>query len=207
MIPSKHFYMIRHGETEANAACIMAGSLDSPLTARGRDQARIARDVVAALPVAPRVILHSHLSRARETASIINEALKVEMHEDPDFAEIHVGNWEGVAYDLIPELFCENEWVDTHGGEKALDFFERVRRGKKRALETHAGPALIVCHGGVFRAFGKLYDIAIPPAIRNCHLYEFTPMEKPQRFPWDAWHYDLDEEKSLHRERAAFFKI
>ncbi|MGQ0528172.1 MAG: histidine phosphatase family protein [Alphaproteobacteria bacterium] len=207
MIPSKHFYMIRHGETEANAAEIMAGSLDSPLTARGRDQARLARHVVAGLSVKPRVILHSNLSRARETASIINESLKVEMHEDPDFAEIHVGDWEGVAYHLIPELFDPNEWVDTHNGEPAVDFFARVRRGKKRALETHAAPALIVCHGGVFRAFGKLYNISIPPAIRNCHLYEFTPSEQARSFPWDAWHYDLDEEKALRRDPADFFRI
>ncbi|MBX2833542.1 MAG: histidine phosphatase family protein, partial [Micavibrio sp.] len=31
-VPIKHFYMIRHGQSEANAAKILAGHTDSPLT-------------------------------------------------------------------------------------------------------------------------------------------------------------------------------
>ena len=72
MIPSKHFYMIRHGQTEANAAQIMAGSIDSPLTALGRQQAKNVHDILENLEIKPKTIIHSHLSRAKETAEILN---------------------------------------------------------------------------------------------------------------------------------------
>ncbi|MDP2085711.1 MAG: extracellular solute-binding protein [Gemmobacter sp.] len=49
MIPLLHhpFWFLRHGETVANAADVIAGSTDSPLTAQGQQQAD-----QAALPVA-----------------------------------------------------------------------------------------------------------------------------------------------------------
>ena len=72
-IPDKAFYMIRHGETEANAARIMAGSIDTPLTEHGKIQADIARQVIEKITIKPAAIFHSHLSRARDTASIINK--------------------------------------------------------------------------------------------------------------------------------------
>lgn len=203
MIPVRHFYMIRHGETEANAARIMAGSLDSPLTARGRDQARAARDLIGALTLKPALIIHSHLSRARETARIINEALHVQMREDPDYAEIQVGEWEGVSYDLIPD-----DWDNAPGGETGNQFRRRVTRAKKRALTESESPPLIVCHGGVFHGFGRLYGIASPPLFRNCHLYEFLPAENNgASFPWQAWHYDHDDAHpgSVIRERCKLF--
>ncbi len=39
MIPAKPFYMIRHGQTEANRDLILQGQMDSPLTTLGREQA------------------------------------------------------------------------------------------------------------------------------------------------------------------------
>jgi broad specificity phosphatase PhoE len=189
MIPLKDFYMIRHGETEANAAKIMAGSLDSPLNQNGRDQAKAVQAVVRALPVKPSVIVHSQLSRARETAEIINEALKLPLYEDPDLAELHAGDWEGVSYDQCRPLL--DGWDDPPGGERFEDFFARVRRAKKKALEGHEGRVLIVSHGGVFRAFAKLYGLNIWGA-RNCTLHEFLPTPQNQSFPWTAHIYEYE---------------
>lgn len=194
MIPRKHFYMIRHGETEANAARIMAGSLDSPLTENGRNQARAIHVVIEALSVRPARIIHSQLSRARDTAMIINEALSVAIHEDPDYAELHAGDWEGVPYDDCPQLL--KDWIDPPGGESCNDFFARIKRAKIRALEDETGPVMIVTHGGVFRAFLKLHNINLE-GVKNCMLYEFEPMEnlegKPTSpFPWNVWRYDIE---------------
>ena len=92
-VPAKRFYMIRHGQTEANAAQRMAGWLDSPLTDLGRQQADHARKKVEALEDKPQIIVHSQLSRARETAAIINANLNLPMIEDEDYAEMHAGDW------------------------------------------------------------------------------------------------------------------
>lgn len=188
-IPKKHFYMMRHGQTEANAAEIMAGSMDSPLTELGRRQAAEARDIVATLPVKPVAVFHSPLSRARDTAMIVNEALGAPMFEDPDLAEIHAGEWEGVKYDACIHFL--DDWMQAPGGETPEEFFERVRRGKSRAIEKFEEPVLIVCHGGVMRAFGEIYRKRTPGRFENAHLYEFHPGQEVTDFPWNVYDYRL----------------
>lgn len=190
-IPIKHFYMIRHGQTEANAAEIMAGSMDTPLTKLGIEQAERARDVIAQLAEKPVTIYHSHLSRARDTAQIINEALNVPMIEDPDWAEMHSGEWEGVSYETTRVLF--RTWQTPPGGETPQDFWNRVKRAKIKALQQAQGPCLVVCHGGVMRAVGKLQNVEVPGHFKNAHLYEFKPSAQTQKFPWSVWDYDLCE--------------
>lgn len=201
MIPLKPFYMIRHGETEANAAKIMAGSLDTPLTEKGRLQARDVQRVIENLAVKPRNIVHSHLSRARDTAAIINEVLKAPLHEDPDLAELHAGDWEGVPYAQCNRIF--STWEDPPNGETFAAFTARVRRAKTRALENHDGPVLIVCHGGVMRGLGRMYGLDVPGMFKNCHLYEFQPAPEKARFPWRVWSYGFDQED--FREKASIF--
>lgn len=191
MIPTKHFYMIRHGESEANAARISAGSLDSPLTEKGIQQAKAVQQVVEALTVKPRQIVHSQLSRARDTAIIINESLNIPMHEEPGYAEIHAGEWEGASHDDCPRFF--SDWIDPPGGEAFEDFFKRIKNTKINTLNAHAPPVLVVCHGGVFRAFLKLHGIDTT-GVENCMLYEFKPKKEEEAiFPWHIWRYEIEE--------------
>ncbi len=190
-IPSKPFYMMRHGQTEANAAQLMAGSLDSPLTQKGREQAYQAQKIISTLQAKPAAIFHSHLSRARDTATIINEALNVEIFEDPDLAEIHAGDLEGVSYEHCKELF--ESWPRVLNGEDPKKFFKRVKRGKSKAIERFNDPVLIVCHGGVMRAFGAIYNLPIPGKFENAHLYEFVPNTQKSSFPWNVFDYAFCE--------------
>ncbi len=188
ILPAKRFYMIRHGQTEANKAQIMAGSDDSPLTELGIEQAHEARQVLEKLEQKPSVIVHSQLSRARDTATIINTSLNVPMIEDPDYAELHAGDWEGVSYDDCRPIL--DSWTNPPNGETFEAFFERIHRAKMRAL-GHDGTALIVCHGGVFRGFAKLYGLDIW-GVRNCDLHEFSPANSSP-FPWTAYAHRASE--------------
>ncbi len=190
MIPAKHFYMIRHGETEANRARIMAGSLDSPLTDKGKKQAERVQNIVISLEIKPKAIIHSHLSRARDTASIINQALNVPLHEEKDIAELNAGDWEGVPYEECAELLTG--WPTPPNGESFTEFCSRIKRGKEKILTNYNSPALIVSHGGVFRAFGGLYGLKTPGVFKNCHLYEFLPDAKNKKFPWKVWSYETE---------------
>lgn len=203
-LPLKHFYMMRHGQTEANLAQKMAGSLDSPLTQHGRHQAENAAHVVGALPKKPVAIFHSHLSRARDTAHIVNTTLNVPLFEEPDLAEIHAGSWEGAPYADCPSLF--HSWDNAPDGEEPKLFFERVKRGKRKALEQFNDPILIVCHGGVMRAFGALYALSTPGLFENAHLYEFLPAEHQTGFPWEVFSYTLcPETRTLLRTRSRIY--
>jgi probable phosphoglycerate mutase len=206
IISAKHFYMIRHGQTEANAAQMMAGSLDSPLTALGREQAAIARICVEALEIKPQIIIHSHLSRARETAEIINQNLGLPMIEDADCAEMHVGDWEGKPWEDCLEGFYSGE--DPPNGETHQQFIERIIRAKNNALKRTESPPLIVCHGGVFRSFSNIYGLNAENT-ENCHLHEFIPDPASVSFPWKARSYRMEEtlksmlSASFHSDKAS----
>lgn len=201
ILPAKPFYMMRHGQTEHNAAECMAGSTDSPLTKLGIEQAFAAQKVMRDITPLPVKIFHSHLSRARDTAAIVNELLNVEMIEDPDLAEICAGDMEGRPWAECIDIF--DGWVQTPGGEHPNDFFTRVKRAKKRALdETTDGSPLIVCHGGVMRAFGALHDADAPAIFRNAHLYEFLPTNNPD-FPWEVFDYDICSETNITKRNIS----
>ncbi len=188
MLPARHFYMIRHGETEANVARVMAGHTDSPLTEIGRTQAKSAHAALKILAIKPQAIIHSHLSRARDTASILNEVLGVPIHEECDFSEMHVGAFEGVSYEECGPLF--EHGLDPEGGESHIDFISRIRRAMSHALAVHDRSVLIVSHGGVLGALGKIYGIRVKHFFQNCHLYEFEPDSEHVKFPWKVWQYD-----------------
>ena len=206
MILPKPFYMMRHGQTVHNANEMMAGSTDSPPTDLGIEQAYAAQKVVSELSEKPVQIYHSHLSRARDTAGIVNEYLKVEMFEDPDLAEICAGDMESKPWSECIDIF--DGWVQTPGGEAPEDFFTRIKRAKNKALEeTIEGSPLIVCHGGVMRAFGALYGADAPAIFRNAHLYEFIPGED-EKFPWQVFDYEIcSETKILKRNISKIYNI
>ncbi|MFA5591941.1 MAG: histidine phosphatase family protein [Micavibrio sp.] len=181
-IPFIPFYMIRHGESTANLQEIASGHMDVALTEKGQKQAEAARAVVESLEHKPSVIIHSNLSRARDTARIINANLGLPMYEDPSIAEQHYGEWEGQSWSITRQP--TRDGVDPPGGEAHRDFQERVRGAISSFITTHPGPALIVCHGGVFRAFGALYQTRIF-GIENCCLHHFSPSPDTLPLPWN----------------------
>ncbi len=188
-IPIKRFYMIRHGETIANARGIVSGAMDTPLTEKGRGQAAAARSIVETLHERPALIVHSNLSRAKDTAQIINEKLNIPMQEIADVAERNFGDWAGIPV---------KEWRHRHqdgleppGGETTEQFADRVFRGMSRIMNLAPEPVLIVSHAGVFRVFLSLYGRKID-LLGNCHLYEFSP-ETWGSFPWAMRRYSPTE--------------
>ena len=84
--------LLRHGQIRANRQGRWHGSTDSPLTWRGRRQARrTARHLAGA---APRVeaIYSSPLSRCRDTAGAIAQALSLEVEVHDGLREYALGD-------------------------------------------------------------------------------------------------------------------
>lgn len=181
VVPLKEFYMIRHGQSVANRDKFISGNLDSPLTDLGKEQAELARNDLEQLTIKPRIIVHSHLSRAADTAKILNGPYNLPMQETPLLGEQKLGDWETQDLEEIRQKWRDGE--DPPNGETQQEFAERIGQGITYALEFE-NPVLIVCHGGVFRAFHRLYRQAIPPVVANCKLYHFTPKEDDSDFPW-----------------------
>lgn len=192
ILPLRPFYLLRHGESEYNARDIAAGGgVDTPLTEAGRAQAHVLAGVIDQLAIKPSRIFHSHQSRARETAEIVNQGLNLELVQSSDLQEHMFGSWEGIKWDDLRSRFSAGQ--EPEGGETLAEFFERAGRGMRRVLETSSEDyPLIAAHGGVFRAFGGLYGVEIRH-IGNCELRLFEPFVDAVQFPWKMTQFKPSE--------------
>jgi broad specificity phosphatase PhoE len=81
--------LVRHGESTANAAGLLLGRTDAPLTEKGRAQAASVRRLLHA-PVAQ--LRSSPLGRARDTAALLGLDAPVEI--DDRWIEVDYGEYE-----------------------------------------------------------------------------------------------------------------
>ena len=149
--------LVRHGETSANVQKVWHGSIDTPLTERGRAQAaRVARHLGESLGRAAGLYA-SPLLRARETAAPIARSLGLEPRLDPDLREYDIGRWEGRSFAELyrSERFFEHIQRDPdfapHGGESPRQVTERLAGALRRIAASHPGErAVVIVHGGSF---------------------------------------------------------
>ena len=161
------FYYLRHGETEANAAGTIAGSLDVELTALGREQARLAARALAKTPIT--AIYASPLRRARETAQPIAEALGLPVTILDDIAERNWGDLEGMP------RHSHVRGVKPIGGESTEIFMSRVLSGFARVSSELP---LLVAHSGVFRVLCRTLNIVETEGpVANCLPLKFVPID------------------------------
>jgi len=167
--------LVRHGETDDNAADRFQGRIDTPLNDRGRAQSLAL--AVALVPEGVRALYSSPLARARETAEIVGRRLGLEpIVFDDRLMEADAGAWSGRLY---AEIVADDEdafvaWRAREpgfrfpGGESVEEQGARVAA----ALHDVAGgplPALVVTHGGTIRAVD---GIDVPGgAVANCQLF------------------------------------
>ena len=146
-------YILRHGETEWNAAGRIQGALDSGLTETGRQQAGRQAEILAGSGVvaAGHDFFVSPQGRARQTADIALAPFGVTPRVDPRLREISLGCYDGLTRDEIaekyPAAFAEQDpflWHDTSpDGEGFVALSARVAG----FLATLRRPSVIVTHG------------------------------------------------------------
>ena len=163
------FYFLRHGESEFNRLKLIAGSTDVELNDTGRAQAHAAVDRVRPLGIAH--VVSSGLRRARETASIVADALGLPHTVLLGLAE---RNW-GV---LEAQPQSSRGPGETPAGAETVDQFVSRTRAALAEIDATRTP-LIVAHSGTFRVLCRLLALdAGGEAITNCHPVRFVP---PQR--------------------------
>jgi broad specificity phosphatase PhoE len=151
--------LVRHGETDWNAAGRLQGHTDRPLSDFGRRQARELAAELANEP--PDAIYASDLARARETAEIAGERLGLRVVLDPDLREKDWGTWEG----LTPVERDRVEFV----GESTEAHQERILRALRRIARRHpGGRVLVVTHGGSMRRVQTAAMGMAMPVVENC---------------------------------------
>jgi probable phosphoglycerate mutase len=178
-------YLLRHGETEFNIENRLQGQQDSPLTPRGRSQARGHGALLATLIVDPAVwrVVASPLGRTMNTARLTCAEFglpETAIESDPRLMEIAYGEWEGLTYDEI-ETRYQDEWAARQrdpwqfvvpGGESYAMVAARVAT----FLDEIERDTIVVSHGGTGRVLRGLYARLAPTEIKT--------LEQPQ----DALH-------------------
>lgn len=171
--PSTRLFVVRHGESNVTVDRLIGGPLTcSGLSDLGRLQAQRLRDRVAAEEF-PKIdeLWASTMSRARETAEVINEALRLELQIELDFEEFRPGDADGMSFaDYIERYGAIDQMAEPYqelapGGESRATFFARVGKAFDDFVAPRAGKTLmVVCHGGVvdvvFRRLLGIYSEA-----------------------------------------------
>jgi isoleucyl-tRNA synthetase len=148
------FYLMRHGEADANTGDWIAseekkGSTISKLTKKGKEQVAVAAKKLQKEHID--IILHSPFHRTKETASIIGKELGVKITEDKRLVELHVGEFAGKKISDYHAFFENDMERFTKAPEKA-ETLAQVRERMYQALRDinaqHEGKnILIVSHG------------------------------------------------------------
>jgi broad specificity phosphatase PhoE len=119
----------------------------------------------------------SNLLRARRTAEHLARAGAdmAELNIDPDLAEQHFGEWQGLTYVEIAETHGNNHlfWLGPPehrppGGESFVDLRDRTVRSIERLTEQHRGRDIVAtAHGGTIRAaLAHAFDLHPEAAVR-----------------------------------------
>ncbi|WP_232547612.1 histidine phosphatase family protein [Propioniciclava soli] len=147
--------LVRHGQTDSNAAGRFQGHQDIPLNRVGRSQAEAMASRVAALR--PARIVASDLGRAQQTARAVAAASGVEVTTDPRLREIDVGTWSGRT---IAEIAAAHPWFHdklaagedfrrSDDGETATEAGERVAGVLAELAHAHPGETTVVVGHGL----------------------------------------------------------
>ncbi|WP_121258510.1 bifunctional RNase H/acid phosphatase [Nocardioides ferulae] len=147
--------LVRHGVTAHTAAKRFSSGLggdNPPLSEDGRAQVRTTADWLA--PIAGRVaaVVASPVRRTRESAEIVADVLDVPLTEEPGFAEMEFGHWDGLTFSEVADRHHDelDAWLGSldaapgGGGESFRQVERRVLAGLERVLDRHAGETVVV---------------------------------------------------------------
>ena len=113
-------YFTRHGETVWNVENKICGMTDSPLTARGREQAAALGAHVRDSGVHIDEILYSPLSRAADTAKAIAAATGIPARPEPRLREQCFGRYEGTPRDGAEFKISKTHFADRYSGGESM---------------------------------------------------------------------------------------
>jgi broad specificity phosphatase PhoE len=147
--------LIRHGQTDHNAAGRWQGHLDVPLNEKGQAQAQALAQRLADWPI--EAVYSSDLQRAMQTAVAIATPHTLQPTFDPIWRERDVGAFQSLNSQEIQTKFPA-VWADMlktgvlnpPNGEHQTSLRERAERALAQVLSQHEGQMIaIVSHGAL----------------------------------------------------------
>ena len=174
-----NIYFTRHGETVWNVENKICGMTDSPLTARGQQQARQLGELVRDSGLHIDEILYSPLSRAADTAKAIAAATGLPARCEPRLREQCFGKYEGTPRDGAEFRISKTHFADRYsGGESMLQLAQRIYDLLDELRADESKTYLLVAHNGIARVVHSyFYDMTNEEyaafGIKNCEIRRF----------------------------------
>lgn len=148
--------LIRHGQSTANAAGIIQGQLDFPLSESGIQQAKELGEWLKHSEID--ILYASDLSRAYQTAEAVNVFHSLQIEKREELREVNLGRFQGKNGAQIKEEYPKYAGTDLF--TCGLDDVEQIDQLQERALSVleellakHYGEKVyVVSHGGFINA-------------------------------------------------------
>jgi len=172
--------LVRHGQTEYNAASLLQGWTDSPLTRNGLGRVRLTAAYLADHPFAAAYVSPS--GRAQATAAeILAKHPSLRAVTDPDLREFCFGELEArpeaeLAHRYNMETLFEEVVRGRFagiagGGEQGPTFVARVQSAFERIEAMHRdGHVVVVSHGLTLRTYLAMVDPRPIAALPNASV-------------------------------------
>jgi broad specificity phosphatase PhoE len=171
------FMLVRHATCAQTDRILLGRSLDPPLDARGRAQARaLARQLRGETPA---WIESSPRKRTRQTAHTIAAAMHRELHIAPELDELDFGEWSGRNF---ADLERDPDWrrwnrergsAQTPAGVTIADVQTALTGHLAKLAQAHPDASvLLVTHAEVIRA---LLMHALHAPVDHWALYQIPP--------------------------------
>lgn len=174
-----NIYFTRHGETVWNVENKICGMTDSPLTARGQQQARQLGALVRDSGLRIDEILYSPLSRAADTAKAIAAATGLPARCEPRLREQCFGKYEGTPRDGAEFRISKTHFADRYdGGESMMQLAQRIYNLLDELRQDENKTYLLVAHNGIARVVESYFhdmtnEEYSAAGIKNCELVKY----------------------------------
>jgi broad specificity phosphatase PhoE len=151
-------WLIRHGESAANAGFPSTTPAAIPLTEAGWNQAS---RISLAFEQAPSLIVTSSYLRAIQTAKPTIERFPItpletwDVHEFTYLSPEKLGNTSKAERQPLVDSFwanCDPNYCDGTDAESFTDFLRRIKLMKDKLMAVNQGFVAIFCHGFVIKA-------------------------------------------------------
>lgn len=179
--------LIRHGQSLWNLENRFTGWVDVPLTAKGREEARLAARRMAGMSFD--VAYTSALRRAQDTLTEILQTMQTDtpVIRDQALNERHYGDLQGLNKDDLRRQYGEEQvhiWRRSYDvpppngealkntAERTIPFFERCIMGDIRQGKD----VLVVAHGNSNRSIVMVLDALTKEQVLELNLETGVPL-------------------------------
>lgn len=154
--------IVRHGEDEQNK---LGGWSDNKLTNKGINQIVQTSHELKEIINKDFIVISSDLNRAKQSALIIEEELKVSVVYDKQFRETNNGDFKNMNKDEFFEKHRNYTFADLHmdqsypGGESPKEFYDRIKEAFIDLNNKYKNKdVLLITHNGVYGVIKSLLE-------------------------------------------------